>query len=64
VSTNQIISKVWSFCNTLGDDGVSYGDYLKQPTYQLLLEETITNYLQQSEAFRQSVLKIAFGGKL
>ncbi len=33
MSTNQIISKVWSFCNTLRDDGVSYGDYLEQLTY-------------------------------
>jgi type I restriction enzyme M protein len=22
----SIISKVWSFCNTLRDDGVGYGD--------------------------------------
>ncbi len=27
-STNSIISKVWSFCNTLRDDGVGYGDLL------------------------------------
>jgi type I restriction enzyme M protein len=30
MATNQIVPKVWSFCNTLRDDGVSYGDYLKQ----------------------------------
>lgn len=29
-NTNSIVSKVWSFCNTLRDDGVSYGDYLEQ----------------------------------
>jgi type I restriction enzyme M protein len=28
MSTNQIVSKVWSYCNTLRDDGVDYGDYL------------------------------------
>ncbi len=33
MSTNQIIPKVWSFCNTLCDDGVGYGDYLEQLTY-------------------------------
>lgn len=33
-----IISKVWSFCNTLRDDGVSYGDYLEQLTYLLFLK--------------------------
>ncbi|MGN6402135.1 MAG: N-6 DNA methylase, partial [Flavisolibacter sp.] len=38
MSTNQIISKVWSFCNTLRDDGVSYGDYLEQLTYLLFLK--------------------------
>jgi len=36
-STN-IISKVWSFCHTLRDDGVSYGDYLEQLTYLLFLK--------------------------
>jgi len=25
--TEALISKVWSFCNTLRDDGVGYGDY-------------------------------------
>jgi type I restriction enzyme M protein len=36
--TNSLISKVWSFCNTLRDDGVSYGDYLEQLTYLLFLK--------------------------
>ncbi len=38
MSTNQIISKVWSFCNTLRDDGLGYGDYLEQLTYLLFLK--------------------------
>jgi len=38
LTTNAIISKVWSFCNTLRDDGVSYGDYLEQLTYLLFLK--------------------------
>jgi len=38
MSTNQIISKVWSFCNTMRDDGVGYGDYLEQLTYLLFLK--------------------------
>jgi len=37
-NTNSIISKVWSFCNTLRDDGVGYGDYLEQLTYLLFLK--------------------------
>lgn len=27
---SSIVSKVWSLCNPLRDDGVSYGDYLEQ----------------------------------
>lgn len=26
-ATASIVSKVWSFCTTLCDDGVGYGDY-------------------------------------
>lgn len=32
-NTNSIVGKVRSFCNTLGNDGVSYGDDLEQLTY-------------------------------
>jgi type I restriction enzyme M protein len=35
---SAIVSKVWSFCNTLRDDGVGYGDYLEQLTYLLFLK--------------------------
>ncbi len=34
----SIVSKVWSFCTTLRDDGVSYGDYLEQLTYLIFLK--------------------------
>ncbi|HUT72885.1 MAG TPA: type I restriction-modification system subunit M N-terminal domain-containing protein [Desulfatiglandales bacterium] len=37
-NTANIVSKVWSFCHTLRDDGVSYGDYLEQLTYLLFLK--------------------------
>lgn len=36
--TEAIVSKVWAFCNTLRDDGVSYGDYLEQLTYLIFLK--------------------------
>ena len=36
--TNALVSKVWSFCNVLKDDGVGYGDYLEQLTYLLFLK--------------------------
>jgi type I restriction enzyme M protein len=35
---NATVSKVWSFCTTLRDDGVSYGDYLEQLTYLIFLK--------------------------
>jgi type I restriction enzyme M protein len=38
MSTAPIISKVWSFCHTLRDDGVGYGDYLEQLTYLIFLK--------------------------
>lgn len=37
-NTLSVLSKIWSFCNTLRDDGVSYGDYLEQLTYLLFLK--------------------------
>jgi len=38
MNTASIVSKVWSFCSTLRDDGVSYGDYLEQLTYLIFLK--------------------------
>jgi type I restriction enzyme M protein len=38
MNTAPVISKVWSFCDVLRDDGVGYGDYLEQLTYLLFLK--------------------------
>ncbi|ROH91520.1 SAM-dependent DNA methyltransferase [Chryseobacterium cucumeris] len=38
MTKNNLVSKIWSFCDTLRDDGVSYGDYLEQITYLLFLK--------------------------
>ena len=38
MSTAPIVSRVWNFCTTLRDDGVSYGDYLEQLTYLIFLK--------------------------
>ncbi len=38
MTVSSIISKVWNYCNTLRDDGVSYGDYVEQLTYLLFLK--------------------------
>ena len=37
-ATAPMVSKVWSFCTTLRDDGVGYGDYLEQLTYLIFLK--------------------------
>ncbi len=37
-NTSSIVSRVWSFCTTLRDDGVGYGDYLEQLTYLIFLK--------------------------
>ena len=38
MNTVPIVSRVWNFCTTLRDDGVSYGDYLEQLTYLIFLK--------------------------
>ena len=38
MTTNNLIAKLWSFCDTLRDDGVSYSDYLEQLTFLLFLK--------------------------
>src|SRR5690606_7380636 len=38
MTTNNLIAKIWSFCDTLRDDGVSYSDYLEQLTFLLFLK--------------------------
>ncbi len=35
---DQLVNKLWSYCDVLRDDGVSYGDYVEQLTYLLFLK--------------------------
>lgn len=35
---NQLVQKLWNYCNVLRDDGLSYGDYVEQLTYLLFLK--------------------------
>jgi hypothetical protein len=39
-ASNRIVQKLWSYCNVLRDDGLSYQDYLEQLTY-LLFDESL-----------------------
>lgn len=36
--SRQIVQKLWSYCNILRDDGLSYPDYVEQLTYLLFLK--------------------------
>jgi type I restriction enzyme M protein len=50
--SQQIVQKLWNYCNLLRDDGLSYGDYVEQLTYLLFLkmadERTEPPYLEPS----------------
>jgi type I restriction enzyme M protein len=35
---NALVQKLWTYCNVLRDDGLSYGDYLEQLTFLLFLK--------------------------
>jgi type I restriction enzyme M protein len=34
----QLVQKLWNYCNILRDDGLSYGDYVEQLPFLLLLK--------------------------
>jgi len=36
--SQQIVQKLWNYCNVLRDDGLSYGDYVEQLTNLLFLK--------------------------
>ena len=38
MNASALVQKIWNFCHTLRDDGVSYGDYLEHLTYLLFLK--------------------------
>ncbi len=37
-ASSRIVKKLWSYCNVLRDDGLSYQDYLEQLTFLLFLK--------------------------
>ena len=50
--SQQIVQKLWNYCNILRDDGLSYGDYVEQLTFLLFLkmahERTLPPWKQPS----------------
>ncbi len=71
INTESIINKVWNFCTTLRDDGVSYGDCLEQITYLIFLkmvdEYSRPPYNRQiniSKEFSWATLKTKRGSEL
>lgn len=45
---NNLVQKIWSFCDTLRDDGLGYNDYLEQLTYLLFLKMADENQSKYS----------------
>jgi type I restriction enzyme M protein len=37
-----IVKRLWNYFNVLCDDGVSYGDYFEQLTFQLFLKPNVS----------------------
>lgn len=47
MTTSNLVQKIWTFCDTLRDDGLGYNEYLEQLTYLLFLkmaDENQTKY--------------------
>lgn len=58
MTTNILVSKIWSFCDTLRDDGLGYVDYLEQLTYLLFLkmaDENLSKYDLPSDCVWQEL---------
>ena len=53
MNSASFVSKVWSFFTTLRDDGVGYGDYLKQLTY-LIFHKMADEYASRGRDWRPS----------
>lgn len=54
METTQLVDKIWKFCDTLRDDGVTYGDYLEQITYLLFLKWQMNIHLPKNQKLQYS----------
>lgn len=65
MKTNILVQKIWSFCDTLRDDGLGYSDYLEQLTYLLFLkmaDENKSKYNLPENCNWQILVKNTGGG--
>ncbi len=64
--SNSIAQKIWSFCDTLRDDGLGYNDYLEQLTYLLFLKMADENQSKYNlpDIYEWKTLKELTGGDL
>ena len=64
-NSQQLVQKLWNYCNILRDDGLSYGDYVERRLSVVdELEATVTANLQRAARLRQAILQRAFSGGL
>lgn len=47
MNTFTIVQQLWNYCKVLHDDGMSYGDYVKQFPYLLFLKMTRENLVER-----------------
>jgi hypothetical protein len=59
--SQEIVQRLWSYCNILRDDGLSYPDYVEQLTYLLFLK--MAQEHQDTSASKRSIIPSAYGWK-
>jgi type I restriction enzyme M protein len=59
VTSQQIVQRLWNYCNVLRDDGLSYGDYVEQLTYLLFLK--MSHERTQAPWSQPSVIPSGYG---
>lgn len=56
--SNSLVQKLWSYCNILRDDGLSYPDYVEQLTYLLFLK--MADEQAQASPVNKSVIPLDY----